>query len=166
MRIVGKFGPNLLSEPGTMYEIIPALCPVNSAMHQQFHYPNARKMKILGSNQSTWSERLARLLLPEEASAWSISCAGKHIAVLSSTGAVHIWDALNFAQISTITHGEPVSAITLDGSGSELATFWAEKHQVVVSSRGQGIGVDSQPTTREGERHSVRQRRREALGRW
>lgn len=123
VKLVGKFGPTLVTEPGVIYDIVPAFCPSKSVLHRQYHDPNSAKIKLLGSRDVSWNDNLGRLVLPGDAQAWKIACAGSHLAVLSSTGVVYIWDTSNFTEIGKISHGEPVTAITLNGNGQRLATY-------------------------------------------
>ena len=36
IRIVGKFGPQLVGQPETVFSMLPAFCPRSSIMHTQF----------------------------------------------------------------------------------------------------------------------------------
>ncbi|KAK3934344.1 hypothetical protein QBC46DRAFT_427728 [Diplogelasinospora grovesii] len=124
VKLVGKFGPTLVIEPGLIYDIIPAFCPAKSAMYRQHYDLDSAGIKILGAGDDVgWSDNLGRLVLPGAAQAWELACTGNHLAVLASTGVVHIWDSSNFTEIGTISHGEPVTAMALNDNGSKLATY-------------------------------------------
>ncbi|KAL7940714.1 WD40 repeat-containing protein [Trichoderma barbatum] len=123
IKLVGKFGSTLATEPGVIYDIVPAFCPTKSALHTQYYDEHLAKIKILGITDVSWNDRLSRLVLPCDAQGWQIICAGEHIAVLASTGVVFIWDSSDFTEISKFSHGEPVVAITLSNNGLKLATY-------------------------------------------
>jgi WD40 repeat protein len=123
VKLVGKFGPTLVIEPGVIYDIVPAFCPAKSVLHRQYHDPHSGKLKILGTRDVSWNDNLGRLVLPGDAQAWNIICAGNHLAVLASTGVVYIWDSSNFIGIGEITHSEPVTAMALNENGQKLATY-------------------------------------------
>ncbi|KAI2467412.1 hypothetical protein F4781DRAFT_311348 [Annulohypoxylon bovei var. microspora] len=121
IKLVGKFPQTIISKPGMLYEIIPELCPTESMIYKQF--ASSTKIKVVGNECTKWSDHLCRHILPENAQALKISCAGKHVAVLDSTWIVHVWDSLNFLEITTISHGEPVTAMALNGNGTSLASY-------------------------------------------
>jgi len=123
VQLVAKFGRNLLTKPGVVYNVIPALCPEKSAIYRQFYSPDSTLIKILGTRDSAWNDNLACLALPGDANGLSITCVGKYLAVLSSEGNVYIWDPANFMAISTISHKEHVTAMALSQNGGKLATY-------------------------------------------
>ena len=123
IKVVGKFGRSLVAEPSVIYNIIPALCPTPSALRTQFYDPDASIIRVLGGSESPWDDNLGRLALPADAQAWRVACAGKHLAVLASTGVTHVWNTTNFAEVVMISHGEPVTAMALNDNGAKLATY-------------------------------------------
>ncbi|KAI0011853.1 hypothetical protein F4779DRAFT_160175 [Xylariaceae sp. FL0662B] len=120
-KLVGKFAHNLIAEPGIVYDVVPALCPTKSVMYQQFC--GLTKIKTSGAADGGWDDNLCRLSLPGDDQASEIACVGKYLAVVSFTGTVHIWDASNFAEVVIISHGEPVTAMALNGNGAKLSTY-------------------------------------------
>ena len=40
VRLVGKFGSQLHEHPGLIFSLVPAFCPRNSVIHQQFRNTN------------------------------------------------------------------------------------------------------------------------------
>jgi WD40 repeat protein len=123
VKLVGKFGSTLATEPNVIYDIIPALCPPKSVLRRQYHDSKSAKIQLLGGRDVPWNDNLGRLVLPGEAQAWKIACAGNHLAVLASTGVVYIWDSSNFTEISQVSHGEPVTSMALNENGQKLATY-------------------------------------------
>lgn len=123
VKLVGKFGPTLVTEPDVIYDIVPAFCPPKSVLHRQYYDSNSAKIQLLGGRNVPWNDNLGRLVLPGDAQAWKIACAGNHLAVLASTGVVYVWDSSNFTEISQLSHGEPVTAMALNHNGQKLATF-------------------------------------------
>ncbi|KAI1087489.1 hypothetical protein F5B19DRAFT_475279 [Rostrohypoxylon terebratum] len=119
-KIVGRFAQNIIPKPRVLYDVIPSLCPTDSAVHRQFSH--STKMKVLGNLDTSWNDHLCRMILPREVEAWSIKCAGKHVAVLDSVGIIHVWDSSSFSLVTSISHGEPVTAMALNGTGTQLST--------------------------------------------
>ncbi|KAL6875968.1 WD40 repeat-containing protein [Trichoderma longibrachiatum] len=123
VKVVGKFGSILVSEPGVIYDIIPAFCPTSSALHKQHYKPQLAKIKVLGVDDESWNDSLGRLVLPGDVQGLDIACAGNYVAALAPHGVIHIWDTSNFAEVCSISHGEYVTAMALSGSGLKLATY-------------------------------------------
>ncbi|PTB62268.1 hypothetical protein BBK36DRAFT_1145059 [Trichoderma citrinoviride] len=123
VKLVGKFGPTLVTDPSVIYDMIPAFCPTKSVVHRQYYDPHSAKIKLLGAREVSWNDNLGRLVLPGDAQARKIACAGNHLAVLASTGVVHVWDSSNFTELSQISHGEPVTAMALNDNGQKLVTY-------------------------------------------
>ncbi|KAK6449966.1 hypothetical protein FP744_10006216 [Trichoderma asperellum] len=149
VKLVGKFGPTLVTEPGVIYDIVPAFCPPKSVIHRQYHDANSAKITLFGSRDVPWNDNLGRLVLPGDAQAWKIACAGNHIAVLASTGVVHIWDSSNFTEIGKISHGEPVTAMALNDNGQKLATYGLRTAKIwLVTGRKLLSSIQNPPNTK------------------
>ncbi|KAJ4405278.1 hypothetical protein N0V82_010350 [Gnomoniopsis sp. IMI 355080] len=125
VKIVGKFGSQLIVRPRVIYDIIPALCPGQSAMYRTFHDAAASTLRVLGTEKASWNDSLARLSLPGTSQGYKISCEGKHVAVLAlgRPGATYVWDSTNFTHVCVVEHGEACLAMTLNSKGNELVTY-------------------------------------------
>ncbi|KAI1451632.1 hypothetical protein F4805DRAFT_450804 [Annulohypoxylon moriforme] len=121
IKIVGKFAQIIVPKPGVLYDFIPPLCPSKSMIHKQFS--RSAKINILGDIDTNWNDHLCRIILPGEVQAWSIACAGIHVAVLDSAGIIRVWDSSSFSEVAHISHGETVAAIALNGNGTRLSTY-------------------------------------------
>ncbi|KAI1275372.1 hypothetical protein F5Y07DRAFT_174872 [Xylaria sp. FL0933] len=120
-KLVGRFSSKILTNPGVLYYVIPAVCPPRSIMHSQFN--RTSRIKVSGAANVSWGDRLCQIALPGEAQGRGVACAAKYLAVLDSTGSVHIWDASDFCEVSVIHHGESVIAFALNGNGGKLCTY-------------------------------------------
>ncbi|KAI4677390.1 hypothetical protein J4E81_010964 [Alternaria sp. BMP 2799] len=145
IKVVGKFGRILVAEPTVIYRIIPALCPQRSALKRQFYDVNRSAMTIWGAKDATWNDDLGRLALPGDAQAWQIACAGKHLAVLASTGVIYVWDSLSLVGLVTIAHGEAVTRISLNGGGTKLATYGLQSTKVWSLPSGRELSATQNP---------------------
>ena len=88
IKLVGKFGRQLLFDPSAIYTLIPPLCPERSILYQQFHRAGSAKLVTSGISDTSWNDNLAKIALPNSDQAWSITCAAHHLAILGSTGIV------------------------------------------------------------------------------
>lgn len=123
VKLVGKFGRQLLADPGIVYGIVPALCPSETAIHKQFYSLNRSAITVHDGVRSLWNDHLGRVSMGKDASAWNLCCASNMIAALASSSIVHLWDATNFMDIGRITHGEAVLSMAMTDNGSKLITY-------------------------------------------
>ncbi|RFU78968.1 wd40 repeat-containing [Trichoderma arundinaceum] len=121
VKLVGKFGAALVTEPGVIS--IPALCPVKLVLHRHYYDRSLSNLEITSTIDAFWNDGLGRLVPPGDVQAWKIAFTGNYLAVLASTGVVHIWDSSNFTELGKVSHGEPVTAMVLSSSGLKVATY-------------------------------------------
>ena len=123
VKIVAKFGRHLLDDPTAIYKLVPPLCPQNSVMSRQFGHDDSSSLSVSGISHAAWNDCLARVSLPNDAKAWKISCAGRHIAVLSSTGSIILWDSVSFEMTGTLRHAELVTAMCFSSKCDRLISY-------------------------------------------
>ena len=123
VKLIGKFSRQLSSDPSIIYNLIPALCPRYSLLHQQFFRQDATEIAIRGISDTHWNDSLAKIALPNSDQAWNIACAADILAVLGSSGTVYIWNASNFSEICTVRHQEPVTSFCINSKGNICVTY-------------------------------------------
>ena len=123
VKLIGKFSRQLSSDPSIIYNLIPALCPKHSILHQQFYQRDSTEIAISGISDTDWNDNLAKIALPNGDQAWNVACAAVILAVLGSSGTVYIWNASNFSEICTVRHKEPVTSFCLNGKGNKCVTY-------------------------------------------
>ena len=123
IKLIGKFGRQLTSDPCIIYSLIPALCPSYSPLHQQFFHRDEIEIAIRGISDTHWNDSLAKIALPNSDQAWNIVCAAELLAVLGSSGTVYIWNASNFSEICIVRHQEPVTSFCINRKGSLCVTY-------------------------------------------
>lgn len=125
IKVVGKFGNILRKSPDAIYKLIPPFCPENTSIWQCFGKAEAKQISISGFSDQTWDDSLARISLGDGAFATSIAAAGSQIAILTSSGDLHIHDASTFEPLpaSPVSHKERLYRFQLNSSGSLIATY-------------------------------------------
>ena len=123
VKIVGKFGSNLLRNPESIYKLIPPFCPDNSIIYKRFGKKESNNIKVSGHSGSDWDDSLARLSFGVNIHATWIQTAGGRIAVLSPTGIVLLYYASTCEENRRIKHGERVLKIHLNLAGTLLVTY-------------------------------------------
>ncbi|KAL9597144.1 MAG: hypothetical protein Q9179_004364 [Wetmoreana sp. 5 TL-2023] len=123
IRIVAKFSISLLRYPRAIYGLVSPFSPETSALHQQPYCKNDRDLYVVGDLDSAWTDRLARISLPEGFQAYKLACAGQYVAVLGANGRIVVWDSQTFMEVHVVEHGEPVTSIVLNAQGDKLTTY-------------------------------------------
>ena len=123
IRIVAKFSISLLQYPRAIYGLVSPFSPETSALHQQPFCKKDRDLCVVGDLDSVWTDRLARISLPEGFEAYKLACAGQCVAVLGANGRIVIWNFQTFMETHIIEHAEPVTTIALNAQGDKLATY-------------------------------------------
>ena len=123
IRIVAKFSIPLLKHPRAIYGLVSPFSPEISALYRQPHCSNDKELCVVGDLDNAWTDRLARVSLPEGFEAYKLACAGRYVAVLGANGRVIVWNSQTFMQVHVVEHDEPVTTIVLNAQGDKLATY-------------------------------------------
>ena len=129
-RLVSRFSTSLLKYPRAIYGLVSPFSPENSALHQQPYCSNDKDLCLLGDLDSSWTDHIARISLPEGFEAYKLGCAGQYVAVLGVNGCVMLWDAQTFMELKIVEHGEPVTCMVLNPQGNKLATYGIQTTKV------------------------------------
>ena len=145
VKIVAKFGRHLLDDPTAIYKIVPPLCPRNSIMSRQFGRSESSSLLVSGISHAVWNDCLARVSLHNGAKAWKISCAGRHIAVLSSTGSIVLWDSVSFEETCTLRHAEHVTEMCFNSTCDRLVSYGFRTTKIWAIPSGQLVAEVGNP---------------------
>lgn len=146
VKIAAKFGRHLMYDPTAIYKIVPPLCPQNSIIARQFGRSDIPALSISGISNAIWNDCLARVSLPHGAKAWKINCAGRHIAVLSSTGSIVLWDSVNFEETCTMCHAEFVTEMCFNSKCDRLVSYGFKTTKIWAIPSGQLVTDIPNPT--------------------
>ena len=145
VKIVAKFGRHLLDDPTAIYKIVPPLCPRNSIMSRQFGSIDKSTLSVSGVSHAAWNDCLARVSLHSGAKAWKISCAGRHVAVLSSIGSIVLWDSISFEMTSTLHHAELVTVMCFNSTCDRLVSYGFKTTKIWAIPSGQLVAKVANP---------------------
>ncbi|TPX16279.1 uncharacterized protein E0L32_003928 [Thyridium curvatum] len=125
VRLAGKFGRNLRRLPMSIYKVIPAFCPHNSAIYQQFGRAEARSLSVSGLSSDNWDDSLGRLSFGFSTYAAFILAAGPYVFILVASGLVFIYDSatLDYHTTSPIKHGERLYRMEVNNKATTLVTY-------------------------------------------
>ena len=121
LKIIGKFSSHLIDDPTAIQRLIPQFCPRRSAIYRQF----SKQPQLLVRNISNddWDDCLGRVTVDSGYQATEITCSTRHLAVLTTSGKVFLWDCVTFEKIPSIEHSEFIFAMCFNSTGEHLATY-------------------------------------------
>lgn len=124
VKIVGKFGSQLLAYPHSIHKLIPPFCPKKSAIHRQFG--KKEKNITLKGLPKDWDDSLARMHVGHNRQAAIVVTAGLYVAILAKSrqsGEIFVYETKTYKQCQRFNHEERVLLIAINSSGNFLATF-------------------------------------------
>lgn len=123
LRIVGKFSPQLTSNPKLIFSLIPPFCPPDSAIRQQFGTSDDRqRLEIGGLASTTWDDCVAKFAAPNGQTPLALRCSSQYLAMLLRDGTVVLYYSDTLQEARTVSHGDRVSAWAFNRLGDRLVT--------------------------------------------
>ncbi|KAL9059037.1 MAG: hypothetical protein Q9162_001425 [Coniocarpon cinnabarinum] len=123
LKIVGKFGRNLVDNPDSIFKFIPQFCPKNSAIHRQFARNDAFSVLVSGESHNDWDDSLAKLFVGADTQALSIITTGQCFAIATSADVIILWDAATCQEVRRLLHKEHVTALCASADGKKIASY-------------------------------------------
>ena len=126
VKLLGRFGQNLLDTPESIFKYIPQFCPQVSRISRQFGQDSTFRVSISGEANAMWDDNLTKIPLGAGSGAVDISCSNRYVAILATTSLVSIWDSITFQKTQEILPTERVDAMSVSVSGGMIATYGCE----------------------------------------
>ena len=146
IRIVGKFGSQLILHPKTIYTLIPAFCPQQSIMYRQFaSRPSMSSLVIKGSRKPYWDDCLAKFTLSSHATPVKIMTLDRYFAILDTTGYVRLHYSATCEEARTFKHGERVLTMCFSPTGEMMATYGLRRTKIWDTRTGRLRGTVHNP---------------------
>ena len=126
VKIVGKFGTNMISTPDAIYKLIPPFCPKTSVTYRQFGHKEAKSLQVSGLTSTNWDDCLARFPLDSGVIASGVLPAGSRIAILTNirrSSRIMIHHAATFEEQCVLEHPERVFKIQVNKLGNLLVSY-------------------------------------------
>jgi len=119
IRLVAKFGNNILESPSSIYSLVPPFCPSESAIASQFG-ASGRGLAVLGLTNDIWSDQLSCIDYREPAVA--VACGESCFVIGLHYGAIKIYNNATCQERKSIEQGEYVEQLEFSSSGKLLAS--------------------------------------------
>lgn len=131
VRVVGKFGSNLVQSPSAIHKLVPPFCPRASMIGETFGTDRERALTVTGLQYDEWNDCLASVNVGEDLVANRILTADTYFLVLvSSEGSVFVWYTDTCERARVIQHQEYVTLAALDRSQSLVATAGTQTYRI------------------------------------
>ena len=118
IRLITKFGHNLTRAPSSIFNIIPPLCPTESALYALYG-KTPRGIYVSGLSSTSWDDRLASLAFPDVLLS-SMACSPSHFAIGSSDKYIRLYDTSTCQVFARLFHAEPLKVLEFNISGQLL----------------------------------------------
>ncbi|KAI9705292.1 MAG: hypothetical protein M1820_005291 [Bogoriella megaspora] len=128
VRLVTKFGKNLLSYPSSIFQLIPPFCPPQTAPYKQFA-TTARGISVLGLSATGWDDCLSTIANPHERFS-ALACSNEYFAIGTSNGTIALYNETTCQEVRTLKHGEPVKILQFGKRIGALASAGLRKIRI------------------------------------
>jgi WD40 repeat protein len=105
LKLVAKYGSNLLLYPTAIHDCVVPFCPQDSAIFKTFQNNSPSTIRVLGLPED-WDDCLTRVSVGNTRHATKISCSGRSLAVLDSADTITLWDCETFEELRKFSHNE------------------------------------------------------------
>lgn len=123
IRIVGKFGNNLLQNPSSIYKLIPPFCPKTSAIGRTFGSSSGSALAVAGLTSKGWDDCLARLNVGGYETASKIFCTESYfVTLIASNGTLVFYNVDTCEEYLRLKHGEYVTVMAVNGKSNLIVT--------------------------------------------
>ena len=148
LKILGKFGPTLLANPSTIYQLIPPFCPRSSMIYQLFarRSPYPPPLQVHGLTQDVWDDSLAKISLGPKTQTVAVVCSASQFAVVTGVRGINLYDSTTFDLQRTLSHKERVCAISFSSCSNLLATYGFRTTKVWSVGTGNPLHQVSNPS--------------------
>lgn len=123
IRIVGRFGTNLIASPSSIHKYVVPFCPRDSIFGVTFRCMKQSDFAVSGISSTTWDDCLARLTTGEDQAALGLlSKDNFFITLVGINGTLIVWEAETCEEVRRIVHGEYVMHMASSQTSSLIAT--------------------------------------------
>ena len=140
IRIVGKFGANLIQSPSSIHRLVVPFCPRDSMIGSQHNNPKDRSLSVAGLHSNGWDDCLAGVSVGQDQSASKVLATDTHfITLISSGGTIIVWHAETCEEARRMHHKEYTSLMSLNRSQTRLVTAGLNSYRVWDISSGKEL---------------------------
>lgn len=141
IRIVGKFGHNIIQSPSAIHKLVPPFCPRESMIGQVFGNNLDKSFSVNGLPSKGWDDCLASVSVGDGKYVLQVLATDAFFITVRSSvrGPIDTYFADTCALARTLHHGEYIRCARLNKTRTVLATAGAEHYQIWDVITGEGI---------------------------
>ncbi|KAK9769406.1 putative DUF676 domain-containing protein [Seiridium cardinale] len=121
IKLVSKFGRQMLKYPESIFQLIPPFCPPESAIFEQFARGTTSSIAVHGLSARLWDDRLSTLALSDPRPSksgtiprerlLSLASSEESFSIGTSEGRIVIFNVSTCLEERTVYHGQPVLSL-------------------------------------------------------
>ncbi|EPE26317.1 WD40 repeat-like protein [Glarea lozoyensis ATCC 20868] len=140
IKLIGKFGSNLLPHPSSIYKLIPPFCPANSAIRKLLRTGH-NGISVSGLTSADWDDCHARLSVGADESASKLIATNNVFAALvPQAQCLVVWSSETCEELRRLNHGEYVTEMAVSSSGQLVCTSGLNMIRIWELSTGRNVG--------------------------
>ncbi|MCJ1401865.1 hypothetical protein MMC11_005082 [Xylographa trunciseda] len=128
VRLVTKFGKNLLAFPSSIFQLIPPFCPPETAPWKQFA-ASTRGIAVLGLSNTNWDDCLSTVVNVNELFS-ALACSKEYFAIGMLSGKIAIYYEMTCQEAQTLLHHESVRILEFSKTLDVLASAGVKKIRI------------------------------------
>lgn len=125
LKLLGKFGRNLMDSPTSIYLQIPPFCPKNSMIYRHFEQRTSppHALSVKGLSNFMWNDGLAKISLGRKSQGLTIVCSGNYFTVLTTANMMILYNSTTLEVKQTLMHREWIFVMSFSISSNLLVTY-------------------------------------------
>ena len=141
IRVVGKFGHNLIQNPAAIHRLVPPFCPHDSMIGQFYGTSPDRPFSVSGLLSKGWDDCLASVSTGDGKYVIQVLATDAFFITVRSgmRGPIDTFFADTCALVRTLHHGECIRRARLNKTRTILATAGAEHYQIWDVATGEAL---------------------------
>ncbi|KAL8845694.1 MAG: hypothetical protein Q9221_009152 [Calogaya cf. arnoldii] len=128
LRLVTKFGKELLSSPSSIFHLIPPFCPPESAPRKNFA-ASTRGITVMGLSTAEWDDCASTIFEPTE-QFHALACSDKSFAIGTFSGNIVMYSVETCQESQRLHHGEAVRLLRFGNTTQLLIAAGAKTVRV------------------------------------
>lgn len=130
MKVVGRFGTQLVKHPKSIYTVVPAFCPTDTMISQQCkNIKTSQSITATGISQR-WDDCLSRFYVARDCQSLKITCMDRHFVISTSDGVLRLYDITTNQPWQEIVHGERILTFKFSASYEKCVTYGLRETRV------------------------------------
>ncbi|KAI4124107.1 MAG: hypothetical protein LQ338_004979 [Usnochroma carphineum] len=146
VKIIGKFGAQLMRHPKSIYTLVPTFCPKTTMIFQRCKDTRAsHSITVTGSHQK-WDDCLSKFYVGRDCQSLKITCMDRYFLILTSDGILRLYETSTSQPWQRIVHGERILCFRFSASHEKCVTYGLRETKIwLVKQRRQLHSIANPP---------------------